>query len=189
MKKYKIMIDPGHGGKDPGCVHKNLQEKDITLATSLLVGGFLIQKSMKLGLNVDCIYTRSSDTYVTLAARAGMANANKADVFISIHVNAEPNKKARGKEVIVHPRRSSQTDKLAAIFRHIFGKEENFRGVLGRDFYVLRATFMPAVLIEIGFIHDENIDWTKPTVLANIANKIAEGIIIYLEGGINERKG
>jgi N-acetylmuramoyl-L-alanine amidase len=89
-----IVIDPGHGGKDPGAVGpKGLREKDIVLAVSKKLGKILREKH---GVNV--VYTRKRDTFVPLNERTEIANAKGADLFISIHTNASRKKSARGIE-------------------------------------------------------------------------------------------
>jgi N-acetylmuramoyl-L-alanine amidase len=80
----KIVVDAGHGGKDRGAPGTVFDEKDITLAIALLVGGF-IQEQMP---DVEVIYTRDDDTFVPLHKRAKIANDNHADLFISIHCNS-----------------------------------------------------------------------------------------------------
>lgn len=92
-----IVIDPGHGGKDPGCLKGQVYEKDIVLSVALKLGK-MIQDSLP-GVNV--IYTRSSDTFVELSKRAEIANRNKADLFISIHINATRSSQAHGTETFI----------------------------------------------------------------------------------------
>jgi len=80
-----VVIDAGHGGKDPGCKgSKNTREKDVTLAITLKLGKFIEKKYPKIKL----IYTRKTDVFVELDERAQIANRNKADLFICIHANA-----------------------------------------------------------------------------------------------------
>lgn len=79
-----IVIDPGHGGKDPGCNGVTSKEKDIALSVALKLGK-LIEANMK---DVKVIYTRTTDVFVELEDRAQIANKAKADLFISIHCNA-----------------------------------------------------------------------------------------------------
>lgn len=89
-----IVVDPGHGGKDPGAVGpNNLYEKDITLAL-----GKRLAQVLRRQLDCDVHLTRSTDVYLTLRQRTAMANRLGADVFISVHVNASVNKSARGTE-------------------------------------------------------------------------------------------
>jgi N-acetylmuramoyl-L-alanine amidase len=82
----KIVIDAGHGGKDVGCNGKVSKEADIALKIALELGS-TIEKNLP---DVKVIYTRKNDTFVELIDRAGIANKNKADLFISIHCNAGP---------------------------------------------------------------------------------------------------
>jgi N-acetylmuramoyl-L-alanine amidase len=79
-----IVIDPGHGGKDPGCQGASHREKDVALAVALKLGEY-IEQNMK---DVKVIYTRTTDVFVDLEERAQVANKAKADLFISIHCNA-----------------------------------------------------------------------------------------------------
>lgn len=81
-----IVIDAGHGGKDPGCSGIYSKEKDITLKLALQLGE-LIQSNLK---DVKVIYTRKDDRFIELYDRAGIANRANADLFISIHVNSGP---------------------------------------------------------------------------------------------------
>ncbi|HEY8388861.1 MAG TPA: N-acetylmuramoyl-L-alanine amidase [Parasegetibacter sp.] len=81
-----LIIDPGHGGSDPGAVGKFSKEKDITLAISLKVGD-LLKREMP---DVQVLFTRTTDVYPSLPDRAKFANDNKGDLFVSIHVNAAP---------------------------------------------------------------------------------------------------
>ena len=91
-KVGKVVLDAGHGGKDPGCVYKNCLEKDVTLSIAKKLGA-LIKKKYP---DVEVIYTRSTDVYVPLAERGIIANKAGADLFISIHINAATNQSARG---------------------------------------------------------------------------------------------
>lgn len=91
----RVVIDAGHGGEDPGALGPNgLKEKDVALKIALKLGELLRDR---LGLEV--IYTRSSDVFVPLVKRPAIANSMKADLFVSIHLNASPDPKAKGIEV------------------------------------------------------------------------------------------
>ncbi|MBU0486383.1 MAG: N-acetylmuramoyl-L-alanine amidase [Bacteroidetes bacterium] len=79
-----VVIDAGHGGKDPGCTYKGIFEKDIVLSIVLKLGK-LIENNFT---DVEVIYTRNTDEFVDLNRRAKIANENKADLFISVHANA-----------------------------------------------------------------------------------------------------
>ncbi len=81
-----VVIDPGHGGQDPGCHGKHSKEKEVTLAVGLKVGAY-IEKNFP---EIKVIYTRKTDVFIELDERASIANRNKADLFICIHANAGP---------------------------------------------------------------------------------------------------
>ncbi|MEK6602146.1 MAG: N-acetylmuramoyl-L-alanine amidase [Candidatus Binatota bacterium] len=90
----KIVLDPGHGGKDPGAIGvKGITEKDIVLAVAKKLA-----KRLKGEMGIDVVLTRQNDTYIPLEDRTAVANAEDADLFISLHVNASPNQEARGIE-------------------------------------------------------------------------------------------
>lgn len=92
-----VVIDAGHGGHDNGTHGKLLKEKDLALNIALKVGDY-IEKNIP---GVKVIYTRKDDRYLALDERADIANKNKADLFICIHANANPNTKAYGTETFV----------------------------------------------------------------------------------------
>jgi N-acetylmuramoyl-L-alanine amidase len=94
FKLKKIVLDAGHGGKDPGCHGKKNHEADIALAVALNLGR-IINENLP---DVKVIYTRDKDHFVELHDRAGIANKNNADLFISIHCNSGP-KEVQGTEV------------------------------------------------------------------------------------------
>ncbi|MDR1454476.1 MAG: N-acetylmuramoyl-L-alanine amidase [Tannerella sp.] len=95
-KAFTVVIDAGHGGKDPGSVGSRVKEKTINLAVALKLGA-LIKTGHK---DVNVIYTRESDRFVELNERANIANRNKADLFISVHANSmkKGHQKVRGTE-------------------------------------------------------------------------------------------
>jgi N-acetylmuramoyl-L-alanine amidase len=100
VKKYTVVLDPGHGGKDPGNLgtgRLSRTEKDISLDVALLVGEYIHSNYPE----VDIVYTRKTDTFPTLARRVQIANESLADIFISIHCNANDNKAASGTETFV----------------------------------------------------------------------------------------
>jgi len=95
--EWVVVIDAGHGGKDPGAVGARSKEKNINLAVALKAGKY-ISENLK---DVKVIYTRNDDTFIGLAERAEVANRNKADIFISIHSNAMSDKRFTGAETYV----------------------------------------------------------------------------------------
>lgn len=94
-KAFTVVIDPGHGGKDPGTVYKKIYEKDIALSIALKLGN-TIKKNLP---DVKVLYTRQTDVFIDLDKRAPVANKNQADLFISVHVNSnEKSSSANGIE-------------------------------------------------------------------------------------------
>jgi len=89
-----IVIDAGHGGHDPGCQYGGIKEKEVTLKIALELGKKISEELS----DVKVIYTRKSDDFVTLWDRANIANRNQADLFISIHCNANKNTAVSGTE-------------------------------------------------------------------------------------------
>ena len=89
---HTIMLDPGHGGHDPGARGNGIVEKDLNLKFAKLLGGMLKEKCFRV------LNTRSKDVFVPLEQRTAMANAQKADLFVSVHVNANPDPSVHGLE-------------------------------------------------------------------------------------------
>ena len=187
----KIMIDAGHGGADPGAVFAGVREKDITLAIAKQVGTHLT----KMGHQV--FYSRMRDTDVPMGKRADLCSLYKADYFLSIHVNAATNDSAQGFEAFTC---SLLRDKLSEADR--LGKsilcalkeacpDRKFRPLQSplvakrANFYVLRATPCPAVLVECLFLTNFN-DRKYLRDDKNIA-KIAKAIAIGVHQRIKHR--
>ena len=96
-KKFKVVLDAGHGGKDPGAIHNGVNEKDIVLKAVLLIGEILEDES-----GIDVVYTRKTDVAVDLNDRAKIANKAHANLFLSIHCNsAKKSPAAKGTETFV----------------------------------------------------------------------------------------
>jgi N-acetylmuramoyl-L-alanine amidase len=111
LKIKRIVLDPGHGGKDPGAIGpRGLREKDVVLALAKRI------KPRLEARGYEVLMTRSSDVFVELKDRARFANDNKADLFVSIHTNASKNRKVRGIETyflgVARDRQSSETAML-----------------------------------------------------------------------------
>ncbi len=96
-KIHTVIIDPGHGGKDPGAVGKNTMEKDVVLAIGLKLGKY-IEENLP---DIKIIYTRNTDEFIPLYRRAEIANENNADLFISIHANGWSDPGSSGTESLV----------------------------------------------------------------------------------------
>ena len=119
-----IVIDAGHGGKDPGCLGKSHYEKDIALSIALLFGQ-LVERLMP---EINVIYTRKTDVFVPLRERAQLANRAGADLFISIHCNAHPKADRVGTETYVMGVNSSKSNLNVAMRENaVIMKEANYR--------------------------------------------------------------
>jgi N-acetylmuramoyl-L-alanine amidase len=120
---HRVVIDAGHGGKDPGALGKNSREKDIALAIALKTGEY-IRKNIP---DVEVIYTRKTDVFVELHRRAKIANDSKANLFISIHCNASKNTAAYGTETYVMGLHKSDANlEVAKLENAAILNEENF---------------------------------------------------------------
>lgn len=170
----KIVIDPGHGGRDPGAVGYGLREKDIVLIISKNIREILLQEYE----GVEVLMTREDDTFVELSDRAKMANDWGADYFMSVHVNAG---KGTGFESFIH---SSQSFASVAAQNIIHGEIMKAmpgisdRGKKQANFAVLRETKMPAILTEVLFI-DNPTDASKlkdPAFLEAVARGHVNGL-------------
>ena len=153
-----ILIDPGHGGKDPGHLPLTdtfMQEKDIALEIAMKIGGYLTYNLS----NVKVLYTRKTDVYPSLDERVDMANNNKVDYMLSIHINGSPNASVSGTETHIHNYDAKSSYKWAQLIEKQFKSRagRKSRGVktaadIGHSLQVLKHTKMPTVLVECGFI-------------------------------------
>ncbi|PLZ98344.1 N-acetylmuramoyl-L-alanine amidase, partial [Fischerella thermalis CCMEE 5196] len=176
--KVVVLIDPGHGGRDPGAVGiGGAREKDIILPISKKIAEVL-QKN-----GVQVVLTRSSDYFVTLPARVQMAERVNADVFVSIHANSagagRPD--VSGLETYYYDTGLS----LARIVHRSILQSVNVRdrGVRKARFYVLRKSSMPSILVETGYMTGrEDMAKLKSASYRNqMAEAIARGILQYLQ--------
>ncbi len=101
-----VVIDPGHGGREPGAIGRRAMEKDLTLAIALKLGQY-IRENLE---DVEVIFTRETDVFVPLHERARIANENNADLFISLHCNSATNRNATGTETFVMGLHRSQAN-------------------------------------------------------------------------------
>lgn len=114
--KNLVVIDPGHGGKDPGGLRGKVREKDIALSVS----NFLKEELLK---DFNVIMTRSTDVFIKLSERPEIANRAKAKLFVSIHANASESTKANGVEVFYFSKKSSPYAERIANFENSFGEK------------------------------------------------------------------
>lgn len=179
MADYKIALDAGHGGSDPGAVYKGRQEKEDTLDLTLAVGDILKKNG------IDVYYTRTTDEYETPIKKATDANNSGADLFVSIHRNSSENpNQYSGVETLVY----SDTGLKAEVARNINNQLEDagFKN-LGVDerknLVVLKRTKMPAVLVEAGFINNDKDNYLFDEEFDSIAQAIADGILESIPSG------
>lgn len=173
MPEYKIILDAGHGGADPGATYEGRQEKDDALKLTLAVGKILEENG------VDVEYTRTTDVFQTPFQKATIANQSGADYFISFHRNSseKPNQYT-GVETLVY-NKSGIKYELAQNILGALG-ELGFReiGVKERPgLVVLRRTNMPSVLVEMGFINSEKDNQMFDEKFDEIAQAIASAIL------------
>lgn len=176
--KFRIVIDPGHGGKDPGTLSKNnKREKDFVLALGHKVNS-LLQSEPK----VEVLMTRTDDTFIELSDRVAQAQQFEADLFISIHANAINRENIRGTETFYWTEQSSEF--AALMHRHVL-EATGFpdRKVKQERFYVIRNTTMPAVLLEIGFMSNS----TDEAQMHQDAfqNRVAASIVAAIKKQLN----
>lgn len=179
MADYRIALDAGHGGSDPGAVYKDRREKDDTLDLTLAVGDILKKNG------IDVYYTRTTDEYETPFKKATDANNSGANLFVSIHRNSSENpNQYSGVETLVY----SDTGLKAEVARNINNQLEDagFKN-LGVDerknLVVLKRTKMPAVLVEAGFINNDKDNYLFDEEFDSIAQAIADGILESIPSG------
>jgi N-acetylmuramoyl-L-alanine amidase len=216
----KIVIDPGHGGKDPGAIAFGLKEKDIVLNIAKKLVPVLEKE-----LNCEVLLTRDQDVFISLEERTAIANSQNADLFVSLHINAHPSSKVRGLETyylnlttdaeamrvaarenatsthqmsdlqgilsdIMKNSKVRESSRLAQqVHNSILTKARNNGfsnirnlGVKQAPFYVLIGAEMPAILIEIAFISNEEDVKNLQNVnfITMLTQEIAYGIRTYV---------
>ena len=192
--KRAIFLDPGHGGSDSGAVENGVREKDLTLSVYNKVSSRLAS----LGYTV--LTSRNTDKDVGLVSRADQANKSNADMFLSIHFNAGGRGTAYGIETYYYkheqgyepeinkdnhnsPERIEKSRKLAnKIQQNLLYKTGAYdRGVKRASFAVLRETSIPSILVELGFIdNQEEVNKIKTNEYQEkLADGIVDGIVEY----------
>ena len=223
LNNFTVVIDPGHGGKDPGAVSNGFYEKIITLNTSLKLGKILQDNGIKV------IYTRDRDKFVNLLERANIANKSDAQLFISIHCNYHTSQ-AYGAETFVLGLHANQRNfEVAKKENSVIFFEDDYesayagfdpnnpesvigltlmqeeyldqsiiaasyiqngfvnrlnrknRNIKQAGFIVLKYTYMPSVLIELGFLSNkkEGAYLNSPKGQSEMAEAISNAVINY----------
>ena len=226
-KRYVVVIDAGHGGKDPGGVSNGYKEKDVALNVTLLLG-----KELSKSKDIKVVYTRKKDIFIGLWERGRIANKAKADLFVSIHCNTVVSSKPYGTETFVLGLASSkqnleiakkenavillednykekykgydpnspesfvgltlmQEENLDKSFAIASEVQKNFknnlkrkdRGVKQNNFVVLHQTYMPSILIELGFLSNkvEGKYLSSAKGQKQLANQIGKAINKYFD--------
>lgn len=173
----RICLDAGHGG-EPGAVNQNLNYKEAHAA--LEISKWIEELLLENG--DQCKLTRTTDTYITLTERCNISNAYKPDAFVSIHLNSAENKTARGIETLRYSKVGNTTKTLASNVQAALIKATGWknRGVKERDnLTVLKKTVAPAVLVEVGFISND--EEAKLLFNCRWQYKIARAIVEGLE--------
>jgi N-acetylmuramoyl-L-alanine amidase len=182
----KVMLDPGHGGVQPGAAYRGLEEKAVVLE----VARYAQDSLRNLSPSIQVEMTRHEDITVSLFDRCHKSNMMGADCFVSIHCNADPDTdepgfpEARGEEIWIYKgsrRGLALAQCLADEINEIFPMEP-FRGIKEiESFYVLKYTETPACLIELGFIDKSSSieTFTDPITLRKIGVLITRGIHEY----------
>ncbi len=175
----KCYLDFGHGGKDPGALGQNkTKESDTVLKIGLQIKNNL-EKAKE-----TVITTRENDTYHSLESRSTKANKENCDYFISLHMNSATNKTAKGCEVWVYDKSSKLYNLATQISTNLSNKINTpNRGVkISKDFSVLRKTNMPALLIEIDFISNKEVEnnLTSSKYIQDISNTISTTLLSFV---------
>ncbi|WP_372519612.1 N-acetylmuramoyl-L-alanine amidase [Candidatus Ruminimicrobiellum ovillum] len=224
-----IVLDAGHGGKDPGAVGPHgTKEKDVNLAIVLQ-----LEKIFKKDKNYKVILTRQDDTFIPLVERANIANKNKADLFISVHCNANLNRTASGFEIYFLSEKASDKEAISTetLENSVIALEDKSdekktvlqnmlwsmvvneyinesselssfviaeasgrlkipsRGIKQANFYVLRGTQMPSVLVETAYIsnYTEEAKLNTSSFQKAAADSIYEGVKKYYARKANKK--
>ncbi|MEP6928100.1 MAG: N-acetylmuramoyl-L-alanine amidase [Ginsengibacter sp.] len=185
-KKITVVIDAGHGGSDNGVIENNISEKDLTLSIAKDI------KEMNKNENLDIILSRADDKLLTPQERIKFAEASKADLFVSIHTDAEANKNANSGLYIFIPKNdNSYLEKSKILGTSIIQSFiNNYQLNVANDLqqrekgvWILKANQFPSVLIEAGFLTTQK-DFnylTNPENQQTIARNILNGIEKYAQ--------
>ena len=175
-EKKIIVLDPGHGGKDPGAIFGELYEKTLNLDIAKRVQALLSKDD-----RFDVYMTRESDVFVELLDRAKFANNKQADLFVCIHNNSMP-KGFSGTMLLYNSSKLSENKDIADIFQKIVQEASGLKGIGARsreDLVVLKNIEMPGVLVEVACMSNlkDRRELRKDSFKQNIAQAIYESII------------
>jgi N-acetylmuramoyl-L-alanine amidase len=175
-----VLIDPGHGGQDPGAISvRRDQEKTIVLDVALVVAERLARSG------VDVRMTRQDDRFIELDDRTAMTNRLRPNLFVSLHADYARNRAATGFTVYVSRLTSRPSQAAAdAIARRLQAAGVPYRGRKEANYRVLVGTSFPAVLVELGYLSNprEAAYLASPAYRQQLGQAVAEGIVDYLQG-------
>ena len=175
VSKFCVIIDAGHGGSDGGTVSGKIIEKDINLSVALKL------KTILEDNNIKVVLTRSSDKNISLAQRTSIANESNADFFISLHCNYyEDDAQIAGLECYYNSPDATESKAYAESIIHAvsLSNDVKTRYAKTENYYVLRNTQIPAVLVEMGFLsnYSESQKLLSDDYQEILAQRMAEGI-------------
>lgn len=172
----KVVIDAGHGGSDYGAIRNGINEKDITLDVSKKVEALLKKEGYAVKM------TRTNDIYVSLQDRVDISESYAPDIFVSIHVNSSVKPEITGIETHYYHQESMNLAQTvhSSLASKIASKN---RGLFKSKFYVINHTTAPAILVEIGFISNDNerSQLVSEKRKQDTAKAIAEGVKNYFK--------
>lgn len=175
--KVTVMVDPGHGGEDPGTMSGDIYEKDIVFDIAQMVWDYLEEAG------VDVILSRADDTFIDKYDRAELANMMNVDLFVSIHCNyLEDNPEVSGIETYYVENAEDGMAFANAVHNQtlaITGADDMY--VRTNDFIVIKNTNMPAILIETGYLSNKkDVELLTTTdYKKKMAYGIAAGVVEY----------
>ena len=193
QKQYSLVIDAGHGGYDPGAVTKQgIYEKEINLRVAKKVAELLRPGGIRVTLTrdededyvPDGLTGKTTKKQIDLNYRIAIAAETKADLFVSLHVNAEAGGKKSGAETFFYDGSTSGKGLAECIQQELIKiPGMNRRAAKPADFYILRNTGMPAVIVELGYLSNptEQNKLRQHWYQDQLAQAVAKGIAVFLE--------
>lgn len=178
---YRVFIDAGHGGSEPGACANGLKEKDLTLAIALKVQRILQAQG------IEVVMRRTADTYLNFRDISSVANNSGADAFASIHINSATTTAAYGIETYYGTNRFDSKPLAESVQKQLIRSTGAYdRGVKINDYNVVEDTIMPSILTECGFISNksEAIKMSTNSYQELLASGIANGINNYLKANV-----
>ncbi|SDJ45571.1 N-acetylmuramoyl-L-alanine amidase [Salimicrobium halophilum] len=173
LQNATIIVDAGHGGYEPGAIGRDGSlEKDLTLSTSQTIASALRYAG------ADVVMTRTSDRYLSLAARAATGNSHGADAFVSVHYNSSKHENARGISTYYYGSPSLASPIQSRLVERTSYQDD---GTRHGDFHVLRENGVPAVLLELGYVSNayELVQAKTRNHREQVAQAVTEGLRNY----------